>query len=102
MAEYKYVDIIAIKNQAGQTVMRTAPAFSYLEQGDEVMFRLSKADPNDYRGTVVASATLAPDSKEYALLKAFFGEDLSAPVTYKVTYTPLFETEEDRDLASGE
>lgn len=98
-----YVDIVAIKTNMGQMVMRTAPAFTYLDPGDEVLFKVSMEphDTTEGRGTVAASATLALNKEEYALLKAFFGKDITAPVTYKVTYKPLFETE-DRDLASGE
>ena len=99
-----YADIVAIKTNMGQMVMRTAPAFSYLKPGNEVLFRISREahDTTEGRGTVVASATFTLNSDEYVLLKASYGEDITAPVTYKVTYTPLFETEEDRDLASGE
>lgn len=97
-----YVDIVAIKTNMGQMVMRTAPALSYLKPGNEVLFRISReADADEWSGTVVSSATFALNGDEYALLKASYGEDITAPVTYKVTYTPLFETE-DRDLAGGE
>ena len=80
-----YVDVVTVKpTTGGAMVMRTAPAWSSLKEGAEVMFEIGD-HPYECKGTVVDVATFDPDGEEYRLLKGF-ARDLGMRITKRIVY----------------
>lgn len=81
-----YVDVVTVKPAVGPMVMRTAPAWSNLKEGAEVMFEVGE-HPYEAKGTVVDVATFNPDGEEFRVLKSFVKSDLDMHITKKVEYS---------------
>lgn len=80
-----YVDVVTIKPADGSgLVMRTAPAWSCLKEGSEVMFETTDA-PYEARGVVVDVATFRHDDNGFKLLKSF-AQDVEAHITKLIIY----------------
>ena len=91
-----YVDVVTIKPVVGPMVMRTAPAWSNLVIGQEVMFEVGE-HPFEAKGTVVDVATFNPDGEEFRLLKSFVKSDLDMHITKKVEYSAFKYQKEGED-----
>ena len=84
-----YVDVVTVRLSRGpltngQLVLRTAPKWSYLTVGTEVMFEIAE-HPYEMKGTVEDVATFNVESEEYRLLKSF-AKDLDMHITKRIEY----------------
>ena len=87
-----YVDVVTVKPIAGPMVLRTAPAWSHLEEGTEVMFEIGD-HPFEAKGTVVDVATFDPNGEEYRVLRSF-SKDVDMHITKKIQYREFAYTKE--------
>lgn len=79
-----YVDIVSIKGMDDKQYLRTAPSWSRLEEGDEVMFQVD-GHPFEIKGHVVALDTISVTDEVLKLIKTF-ARDVDLRVTKRITY----------------
>ena len=96
MSEYVY--LVSIEGNDGRKYIRTAPLWSNLHEGDEVMFQV-EAHPFEIKGTVIDLATFNVNNEEYKMLQTF-ARDIDMKVTKKIEYT-VYTYEEEGDMANG-
>ena len=81
----EYIDIVTVKGTDGLTVLRSAPPFTHLREGDQVMFE-STHNPYEMKGTVIDNATFNKNRDEYRLLKSFASTDIDMKITKRIFY----------------
>lgn len=88
-----YVDLVTIDGTDGKKYVRTAPSWSYLEEGDEVMFQVD-GHPFEIKGHVMAVETVGIGDKTIDLIKSF-AKDVDMRITKKITYREFDYSEYD-------
>lgn len=88
-----YVDLVTINGMDGKKYVRTAPSWSYLEEGDEVMFQV-EAHPYEIKGHVMAIETVGIGDKTINLIKSF-AKDVDLRITKKISYKEMDYSEYD-------
>ena len=88
-----YVDLVTIKGMDGKKYVRTAPCWSRIEEGDEVMFQVD-GHPFEIKGVALFVETFGREGDAVNLLKSF-AKDVDLRVTKKITYTEMDYSEYD-------
>ena len=88
-----YVDLVTIKGMDGKKYVRTAPCWSRIEEGDEVMFQVD-GHPFEIKGVALFVETFDREGDAVNLLKSF-AKDVDLRVTKKITYTEMDYSEYD-------
>ena len=96
---YEYADVVSILGEDGKKYLRTAPKWSDIKEGDEVMFQV-EADPNEIKGKVIDAATFRTNDEEFRVLKTFV-KDLVLKVTKVIVYKEFTYAEEEGGEANG-
>lgn len=88
-----YIDLVTINGLDGRKYVRTAPSWSRLEEGDEVMFQVD-GHPFEIKGNVLFVETFHIEGDTVNLLKSF-AKDVDLRITKKITYTEMDYSEYD-------
>lgn len=88
-----YVDLVTIKGMDGKKYVRTAPSWSHIKEGDEVMFQV-EAHPFEIKGVALFVETFDREGDTARLLRTF-AKDVDLRITKRVSYEEMDYSEYD-------